>query len=158
MPVAEAPIEKKWAPAKEPGKNTPAQAFVASALLEQGTSIRKTADITGLSKSVVQELTPTKRKERGETFIDPEYVKLIRQRFKDLAAIKAYEGLGTLNQARFEKAGIGEAASAISKLADQAGLVEPSRTEHFHAVMLKFSSEPVEPTVLINNMNPDNVK
>ena len=126
---------------KQPGRNLKEKAVLVTALLDAGVSVRKTAQATGVGTTSVARFTPNKRKQRKDELVDPELVRKVRASFQDKCLLKSDWLLGGLSYAKADKAGLGETVQAAYKLAELAGIKQPDRTEHFHAVMLKFSPE-----------------
>ena len=113
-----------------------------------------TAKAVGISKRTVARLAATQRQGKTLDHIDREQVQKIRSQFQDKCALLSDGLLGTNLYSKAGKAGLGETVQAAYKLAELAGIKQPDRTEHFHAVMLKFSQEPVgkeEPLIIQGN-------
>ena len=125
----------------QPGKNLGAKALLATALMDAGVSVRKASKASGISHGTASKLTPTKRKDKTLEYIDPEQVRKVRTNFQDRCLLLSDGLLGTNLYSKAGKAGLGETVQAAYKLAELAGIKQPDRTEHFHAVMLKFSLE-----------------
>ena len=126
---------------QQPGRNIKEKALLASALLEADMPSVQVAKAVGISKRTTARLKASQREGKVLEHIDPNAVQRIRATFQDKCLLLSDGLLGTNLYSKAGKAGLGETVQAAYKLAELAGIKQPDRTEHFHAVMLKFSTE-----------------
>lgn len=98
------------------GRNKPEKVTLAIALLETGKSIRQVAKETQLSKTTVTLLTPAQRQKRGEGGINLQHVEALKDQIRAKAVQQAHVAVGTLSQARWEKARPSEVTRGVRDL------------------------------------------
>ena len=129
------------------GARLGAKAIVAAAMLERGDSYRTIRKETGLSMTSIAAL---KYGEAGRV-LDPRHVKAVRERLPDKLAVLTDQAINAITPDKLKAAGPGELSLVASRAASMAGLKQPDRMEHFHAVMLKFSQDEPAPLIIQEN-------
>ncbi len=114
------------------GKKLGVKGLAAVALLQEGYSLRKVHEITGISETTASVL-------RKRNLVDPAQVEAIRRQLRDRFAMVAHDALAAVDSTKLEKAGVGELVKAAAIAADQAGPSGPSAVERHAAILLQFA-------------------
>lgn len=121
---------------KRPGSRIGPKALLADALLSQGYSRRKIAELVGISPTTVQGLS------RGN-LVPQAHADAIKRGIRDKCAILADGMLDHVTVEKMQEASVGELTKSARHLIEMAGLAPPSIVESFHLSVQKYVREPV---------------
>lgn len=113
------------------GKKLGVKGLAAVAQLQEGYSLRKVHEITGISETTASAL-------RKRNLVNPAQVEAIRKQLRDRFAMVAHDALAAVDHEKLKAAGVGELVRAAAVASDRGGISPPSVIEHYYASIAEY--------------------